>query len=132
MTTTDWAATILANDDDTTLLCFADWLEDQGDAACEGVRWLVAQGKRPGMHIPFFDNLDAAYFIWCCKGKTGSPEDVLPFVVFDCLVKTAGAIPGSMTVYYDARWQSAADKHLTAILDAARAYIAWQRSAATV
>lgn len=48
MQATDWAAQLLADDSDASLLIWADWLEDQGDPACQGVReFLVAEVKRP-------------------------------------------------------------------------------------
>jgi hypothetical protein len=46
-----WADILSDDDSDPMLLAWADWLEDQGDEACRGVReLLVGEGKRPDVY----------------------------------------------------------------------------------
>jgi uncharacterized protein (TIGR02996 family) len=48
-------AALLADDSDANLLVWADWLEDQGDPACEGVReFLVGKALRPERELRGF------------------------------------------------------------------------------
>lgn len=42
-----FATAIRADPSDTQLLIFADWLEEQDDKRCEGIRWLVENCWRP-------------------------------------------------------------------------------------
>jgi uncharacterized protein (TIGR02996 family) len=50
-----WAAALLADDSDTNLLIWADWLEEQGDPACEGVRQLLVPHQlRPEREVRGF------------------------------------------------------------------------------
>lgn len=64
MTTAEFAASIEADPSRENLLMLADWLEDAGDPAAAGWRWLAETGKRPS-HYGFRRWSD---------GRTGGPH----------------------------------------------------------
>ncbi len=117
MTLADWAEVLLADCSDTCLLGFADWLElDQNDetlaAAAKGVReLLVQQGKRP-----FTDPQACLWF-----AKTANESHDLPREVFEQL----GRYPQVWWwwVDYADNKTLTAENHLTALLDAAQAWV---------
>lgn len=114
-----WADAILADPSDAQLLVWADWLEENGDEACEGVRWLVENGKRPW---------DADEFFGWTRHLTDDGE-AIPRSVFAnlCLANDpfyCSRYPSNKLHCYEVRgtWTRAVAQY-TALLDAARAAV---------
>ena len=111
MTSTDWAATLLADDSNDTLLVWADALEDAGDEAARGVReLLVGQGKRP-QHSSMMNQW--AWWTWDTMDGTFSND--LP-CGFKLHLTGEENTPGATWWWYPTKY--------AALIDAARAYVA--------
>lgn len=104
-----WADAILENPSDAQLLVWADWLEENGDEACEGVRWLVETEKRPHNYLTFFG-------WWLCVSPNG-----------DFCHALSHSLASRMNCVWHDEWHPkypvTANGYITALLDAARAYL---------
>jgi hypothetical protein len=109
-----WARILLADDSDSTLSMWADWLEDQSDAACEGVRWLVETGRARSLRAGTF------CFMWK-KGEL--PKDVFKRLSFHNDRWDWKNLRCYDTKVVNGTW-TRAEAHYFALLDAARAYAA--------
>jgi hypothetical protein len=114
MNAESWAQALLTDDSDGALSVWADWLEDQCDPACEGVRWLITSGRVRSLRAGSF------CFMWRRKD--------LPKEVFKRLSLFRDRWTWKNLRCYDTHvasgnW-SRAEAHYFALLDAARAYAA--------
>jgi hypothetical protein len=118
-----WVRALLADDSDHILQCWADWLEDQGDAACEGVRWIVRHGKRPQR-----DALDNSVWWWdrrnTVKTRFYQRSAAIPTRLFKLLRSSYDKTLGCGQMYYCGVCGGFAGHRPDAIYALATAYVA--------
>jgi hypothetical protein len=115
-----WAAALLADDSDSVLEQFADYLEDQDDSACEGVReYIVKQGKRPHR----YDNEATWWRLNAFRDLLNEPDDLEDEIFLQLRSGKFDEACGRCD-FCDYKEKSWAESHLAALLDAARAYVA--------
>jgi len=118
----EWARALFADDSSEMLLIWADWLEDQSDPACQGVReYLVPMHKRPEWRRdPFPENKrDNSHYAWW-NWSDESPHN-LPLELWQRL--SAPTTEHQLGKRY---WGERTSAHYRALYDAARAWLKTQ------